>query len=331
MDLSKIGKCPICGQKLLAKSFSNITSVAFFFNCEKCGKFHLMDDLFNGTESPKLPIKLRSCLYYYFANIHKPIKNIFPYFVNTDAPPDFFDEFQVINTNSLLNLFPKTYEDQISMILVNLSKLTGFPGEVFILPSEEVNQAPIFFLPSDDIENYDSQIDWWKNVLKESGYLKIHSLDGNQLEITVNGLIEASRFIKAKPKSKTCFIAMWFDPSLYDARSAIQEAVRHAGYVPVLIDLKEHINQIVPEILYEIRESRFVIADFTGHRGGVYYEAGYAEGFGIPVLATCRKDYFDEMHFDLKQKNTIKWENEESLKLNLVKRIIATVGYGANP
>ena len=40
---------------------------------------------------------------------------------------------------------------------------------------------------------------------------------------------------------------------------------------------EEHNNQIVPEIFYEIRQSNYIIADLTGHRNGVYYEAGYAE------------------------------------------------------
>ena len=36
----------------------------------------------------------------------------------------------------------------------------------------------------------------------------------------------------------------------------------------------EHINRIGDEIISQIRRSKFLIADFTGHRGGVYFEAG---------------------------------------------------------
>ena len=45
--------------------------------------------------------------------------------------------------------------------------------------------------------------------------------------------------------------------------------------------------------MHQIRKSKFLIADFTGQRGGVYYEAGFAYGLGLPVIWTCRKDWFD--------------------------------------
>ena len=33
-------------------------------------------------------------------------------------------------------------------------------------------------------------------------------------------------------------------------------------------------------IIAQIRASKFVVADFTRNRGGVYYEAGFALGLG---------------------------------------------------
>ncbi len=63
-------------------------------------------------------------------------------------------------------------------------------------------------------------------------------------------------------------------------------------------------------ILARIRESRFVIADLTHNRGGVYYEAGFAEGLGIPVIYTCDADCLDpeapkekRVHFDCQHLN----------------------------
>ena len=41
------------------------------------------------------------------------------------------------------------------------------------------------------------------------------------------------------------------------------------------------------------RHGGLVVADFTGHRGGVYFEAGFARGLGIPVVWTCHKEYDD--------------------------------------
>lgn len=130
---------------------------------------------------------------------------------------------------------------------------------------------------------------------------------------------------------------MWFDDGvskLWD--KAIEPAMSGAGYQPLRIDKKEHVNRIDDEIFADIRRSRFVIADFThgdsGVRGGVYFEAGFAQGLGLPVIWTCRKDMLseDKLHFDIRQYNFLEWtdENLEDFKDRLQKRIEAILGRG---
>ena len=92
------------------------------------------------------------------------------------------------------------------------------------------------------------------------------------------------------------------------------------------MDEIEHNHQIVPEMLYEIREARFVIAELTGHNNGAYFEAGYALGFGKDVIQVCQKSKFGEDgHFDVKQVNSVLWENTDDLTTKLIARIKATV------
>ena len=38
----------------------------------------------------------------------------------------------------------------------------------------------------------------------------------------------------------------------------------------------------------EIRRARFVLADHTGQVNSVYFEAGFALGFGLTVIPTSR-------------------------------------------
>ena len=71
--------------------------------------------------------------------------------------------------------------------------------------------------------------------------------------------------------------------------------------------------------------ARFVIAEFTGQRHGVYFEAGFAYGLGLPVIWCCRKDDVDKLHFDTRQYNHIVWDNIEDFKSKLVNRIKATI------
>lgn len=126
------------------------------------------------------------------------------------------------------------------------------------------------------------------------------------------------------------FVAMWFHESMTEVfEQGIEPAILETGYEPLRIDQKEHINRIDDEIIAEIRRSRFLIADFThgedGARGGVYYEAGFAHGLGIPVIFTCREDAVDTLHFDINHYNHIVWRTPEDLREKLENRIRANI------
>ena len=137
-------------------------------------------------------------------------------------------------------------------------------------------------------------------------------------------------------ESTQCFVAMWFHESTDDAfKRGIEPAIEDAGYDPFRIDRKEHINKIDDEIIAEIRRSRFLVADFTqgedGARGGVYYEAGFAHGLGIPVIFTCHEDAVDTLHFDTNHYNHIVWSSPADLRKKLKNRILAVIRQGQQP
>jgi hypothetical protein len=72
------------------------------------------------------------------------------------------------------------------------------------------------------------------------------------------------------------------------------------------------------------------VADFTGERGGVYFEAGFALGLGRQVIWTVREDVLDKVHFDNRQYNFIVWKSSglDKFAERLGLRIEATVGRG---
>jgi nucleoside 2-deoxyribosyltransferase len=122
---------------------------------------------------------------------------------------------------------------------------------------------------------------------------------------------------------------MWFSDKMipiYD--NGLSKGIQRAGYKPIRIDQKEHANKIDDEIIAEIRRSAFIIADFTGHRGGVYFEAGFAMGLGLPIIWTCRKDGVNDLHFDIRQYNCIDWTDASELATRLHNRIEAWIGRG---
>ena len=131
-------------------------------------------------------------------------------------------------------------------------------------------------------------------------------------------------------KSDQAFVAMWFDKSMNQSfEKGIEPAIRDCGYMPVRIDQIEHVDKIDDRIISEIRRSRFLVADFTSEidkpRGGVYFEAGFALGLGIPVIWTCRSDIITNIHFDTRQFNHIVWSNSGELREKLSTRIRAVI------
>ena len=136
---------------------------------------------------------------------------------------------------------------------------------------------------------------------------------------------------------------MWFDASMEDAfETGFERAISDTGFTAMRIDRKQHNNKIDDEIVAEIRRSRFIVADFTCGktsvekgavsipRGGVYFEAGFAMGLGIPVIWCCREDCINEVHFDTRQFAHILWSSPADLRKNLYNRIAAVIGIRSN-
>lgn len=159
---------------------------------------------------------------------------------------------------------------------------------------------------------------------KELGLL---SGDDHIFQLSPKGLLYLEG--RQSPITHSVFCAMWFNKEVLPLwTSVIDPAVREAGYEPLRIDGKQHNGKIDDEIMASIRSARFVIADFTGNRGGVYYEAGFAHGLGLPVIFMCRAD--DDLHFDIRQYNCIFWKPDDlnEARERLRNRIRATLGQG---
>ena len=130
--------------------------------------------------------------------------------------------------------------------------------------------------------------------------------------ITIEGSDYLEKLDRANPESQQGFVAMWFRDETRPAwDKAFRPAIDEAGYDPFRIDLKHHVNPIDEEIITEIKSSLFLIADLTGHRGGVYYEAGFAKAIGLPVIYTCRSDEWEKRHFDIEHYPCIEWNDDE--------------------
>jgi hypothetical protein len=162
--------------------------------------------------------------------------------------------------------------------------------------------------------------------------------DHNKWTLTAEGFKRLEQSEIGGANTKQVFVAMWFDPMMEEIyNNGIAPAIELVGYVPFRIDRLEHNDKIDDKIIAEIRRSRFMIANFTcgkfvvdnikraEARGGVYYEAGFAQGLNMPLIWTVRADCINHVHFDTRQFSHIVWDDAEDLKIKLINRIRATI------
>lgn len=126
-------------------------------------------------------------------------------------------------------------------------------------------------------------------------------------------------------KRSQIFVAMMFSAEtdrIYE--KVYRPVIQSMDYVALRIDEKQFNGSIIKEITTEITDSIAMIADLTGNRGGVYYEAGIARGLQlcnhpIKLIFTCRRDFFDneKVHFDVSGDNILLYNDDEDLNNKL--------------
>ena len=144
----------------------------------------------------------------------------------------------------------------------------------------------------------------------------IHAFANNERTRTVHLTLEGWEYFEELERggvaTKIAFMAMKFgDEALNQVyESCFKPAVAFTGFE--LRNLAEYPRAgMIDDLLrVEIRKARFLIADLTHENRGAYWEAGYAEGLGKPVLYTCERQKWEteKTHFDTNHMQTVIWE-----------------------
>lgn len=294
--------CPICSNADATVNPS--TSDACIIDCPQCGNFTISGSAIASLSNPNN-----------FATERWKISA----WVNEFKPP-LISSTEVEKARA--SIIPSLYQRAEKMLRVFLNICP--PGEV-IDPDYHTTRL----MPAG-----------WNQSISEAVYM-ISAVLCDELElitrvnkydygISAKGLLHLEG--RRESVSSVGFCAMWFSEEVLPLwKQAIEPAIRDAGYEPIRIDSKQHNGKIDDEIMASIRSARFVVSDFTGNRGGVYYEAGFAHGLGLPVIFMCRENDLKDIHFDVRQYNCILWTPEklEEAQSQLKNRILATLGQGS--
>lgn len=225
-----------------------------------------------------------------------------------------------------------TVGERAEKLLVAMSKRHPDVGEQIVAFDESGNSA--FWLAaswSDNLEELTYLIRAYLGKTKRWIDETATGLAFLQVEISPSGHDHIANLAHSGSELDSGFCAMWFSDEVRPIwTDAIEPAIRASGYRPVRIDGVEHNNKIDDEILANIRRARFIVADFTGERGGVYFEAGFALGLGRQVVWTVREDFLSKVHFDNRQYNFLVWKSDDlpDFQRRLQLRIEATIGRG---
>lgn len=151
------------------------------------------------------------------------------------------------------------------------------------------------------------------------------------VRLTFEGWDEFDRLKRGAADSRRAFMAMQYGDQRLDRIFAevFKPAVAATGFQLTRLDEAPRAGLIDDHIRVEILASRFLIADLTHGNNGAYWEAGFAEGLGKPVIYCCERQVFEEQksHFDTNHHQTVIWDEgaPEKAAQNLKDTIRATL------
>ncbi len=306
----EFSNCPICES---SNAKIQVKEDADYVECNRCGKFQI-------TGSTKSIWKASLSSKRKMTNISSWIRENSNILIDSDR------------LNGLASLEAPSVTDRAYKLLIEVSKRQKSISDYISVKYHQGDSCEPWLAVSWSLDEGELRY-LFLHVLRDAyGYIETYgnAIGLEQVRLSPNGY----KYLESRDsnvESSTGFCAMWFHESMQVIYlDAIVKGIRDAGYQPSRVDEVEHAGRIDDEIFASIKKARFVVADFTGHRGGVYFEAGYAQGLGLPVIWTCRKDEIEKLHFDISQYNCIDWTEDDLPKFSkrLMTRIEAVLGRG---
>ena len=306
--------CPLCETECEIYSISPLQQL-FTIDCPICGKYNLTDRAKEHLNSRKNSFYIISGITRNFYELHKDTGDFFVIkweMIRDDA------KFQA----EFVSKAPKDIFEKASLLLQYIHRKSNYSGDkVLIIPSQDYtlcfckNAKELIF----HINNIRDLGD-----IKADGTMRDYSLS-----LTAEGWRKIESLNKPNTESRQVFVAMWFDKSMDEIfAGGIKAIEKEVGFNMFRVDKTHFIDEkICDKIITEIKKSRFLIADVTGHRQAVYFEAGYAMAMGLPVIWTCKKEETEVENccFDTRQYPHIFWKDAENLRIQLKEKILATI------
>ena len=109
---------------------------------------------------------------------------------------------------------------------------------------------------------------------------------------------------------KRCFVIQPFDEATYEKRyrDIFKPAIKDADIEPYRVDKDRSADVIISAIEEGIEKSDLCFAEITADNPNVWYELGYANAKGKPVIMVCNKGR--KLPFDIRHRRIIQYEGD---------------------
>lgn len=149
------------------------------------------------------------------------------------------------------------------------------------------------------------------------GWIEYHygSEADEGVRLTIEGWRRFDDLQRMQVRGRVGFMAMQFNvPEINEAyERCFKKAAEDAGFGLSILTEGQGAGLIDDQLRVAIRAAKFLVADISTGNRGAYWEAGFAEGLGRPVIYTCKKEVFNDKnhqhhpHFDTNHMNTVLW------------------------
>jgi predicted RNA-binding Zn-ribbon protein involved in translation (DUF1610 family) len=291
--------CPICNEKLSTDAKGNPHKDAKDFDCPNCGNFSLSGSLVTQMHNSPYDERGRAVLSH---AIRKADRD--------SGRPLFTTYFagDVVKQNYLPGI-----EEQIENLILYVGDSVPEAGATTALGASTTRA--VLGCMRENASGWIIKQAFDAGLVQGNAH-RSYSTEFSLLDATLSlsGWREYSKLLSSGTRSKRAFMAMKFGDAELDRVffDYFKPACDLAGFELLKLDEQPRAGLIDDRLRVDIKRSRFLVADLSHANNGAYWEAGYAEGLGRPVIYTCPKDVFDDVntrpHFDTNHHLTITWD-----------------------
>lgn len=298
--------CLLCNHKAITTRQDN--SSRTIYNCEACGVY-VVSDL-----SVKQVKKHQNEVYAFLR--HRQLAG------SNDIVLISFDKAKLdknylqMTVDQIVDLFPKSFTEQMEMALVNLALLSSFPGDE--IKVENLDSSPVFYLKTPNFESLSFVI---KAMMKEE-LIEVNYYGSSffpcGVVIAPKGWDLLASFRQERKNVRKSLLLLYnasVEATADDVLSSSEKTAKEFSLLLTASDLISKSCAIGTELAARVKTASYVMVDFSSALPECYYALGFAQAMKKPVLLTCHEKERRKLPLDAQRMGVVFWEDQKHLQM----------------